>query len=330
MENGTSTESPIRPAPKLLDQVRDAIRTRHYSIRTEDAYVNWIKRFILFNNKQHPAKLDTTHVAAFLSHLAVEGKVAASTQNQALSALLFLYQKVLEIELPRVGDVVRAKKPQRLPTVLSRSEVRSLLDHCTGTAGLIARLLYGTGLRLMESVRLRIKDVDLARAELTVRDGKGGKDRVTLLPQSLLVAIERQIAERRMLYDADVQSGTADVWLPDALAIKYPNAPKTWGWQYLFVAANLSIDPRSGIRRRHHFNEKLVQREVHRAALAAAIVRPASPHTLRHSFATHLLKARYDIRTVQELLGHADVSTTMIYTHVLNRGGRAVRSPLDG
>lgn len=330
MENGTSTESPIRPAPKLLDQVRDAIRTRHHSIRTEDAYVNWIKRFILFNNKQHPAKLDTTHVAAFLCHLAVEGKVAASTQNQALSALLFLYQKVLEIELPRIGDVVRAKKPQRLPTVLSRSEVRSLLDQCTGTAGLIARLLYGTGLRLMESVRLRIKDVDLARAELTVRDGKGGKDRVTMLPQSLLVAIERQIAERRMLYDADVQSGTADVWLPDALAIKYPNAPKTWGWQYLFVAANLSIDPRSGIRRRHHFNEKLVQLEVHRAALAAAIVRPASPHTLRHSFATHLLEAGYDIRTVQELLGHADVSTTMIYTHVLNRGGRAVRSPLDG
>ncbi|MDP3295087.1 MAG: integron integrase [Nevskia sp.] len=329
MENGTTPESSNRPAPKLLDQVRDAVRVRHYSIRTEDAYVNWIKRFILFHGKQHPRELGTAAVSAFLSHLAVEGKVSASTQNQALSALLFLYQKVLEIELPRIGDVVRAKKPQRLPTVLSRTEVHALLDRCAGTAGLIIRLLYGTGLRLMEGVRLRVKDVDVARAELIVRDGKGGKDRVTMLPQSLVAAMEAQLAARKALHAEDVKSGTVGVWLPDALAKKYPNASSEWGWQYLFVASNFSIDPRSGVRRRHHYNEKLVQREVRRAALAAGIVRPASPHTLRHSFATHLLEAGYDIRTVQELLGHADVSTTMIYTHVLNRGGRGVRSPLD-
>lgn len=328
MENGTTPESHGRP-PKLLDQVRDAIRVRHYSIRTEDAYVHWIKRFILFHGKQHPRALDTAAVSAFLSHLAVDGKVSASTQNQALSALLFLYQKVLEIDLPQIGDVVRAKKPQRLPTVLSRLEVHALLDQCAGTAGLIARLLYGTGLRLMEGVRLRVKDVDVARAELIVRDGKGAKDRVTMLPQSLIAAMEAQLASRKARHEQDVKAGMPGAWLPDALATKYPNASREWGWQYLFVASNLSTDPRSGITRRHHYNEKLVQREVRRAALAAGIVRPASPHTLRHSFATHLLEAGYDIRTVQELLGHADVSTTMIYTHVLNRGGRAVRSPLD-
>jgi len=260
-ENGTSTESSNRPAPKLLDQVRDAVRVRHYSIRTEDAYVNWIKRFILFHGKQHPRELDTAAVSAFLSHLAVDGRVSASTQNQALSALLFLYQKVLEIDLPLIGDVVRAKRPQRLPTVLSRSEVRALLDQCVGTAGLITRLLYGTGLRLMEGVRLRVKDVDMARAELIVRDGKGGKDRVTMLPQSLVSPVEAQLAARKVSHADDVRQGTAGVWLPDALARKYPNASSEWGWQYLFVASNVSADPRSGIRRRHHYNEKLVQRK---------------------------------------------------------------------
>lgn len=329
MENGTTPESPNRPAPKLLDQVRDAVRVRHYSIRTEAAYVNWIKRFILFHGKQHPRVLDAAAVSAFLSHLAVDGKVSASTQNQALAALLFLYQKVLEVDLPQIGDVVRAKRPQKLPTVLSRAEVHALLDRCAGTAGLITRLLYGTGLRLMEGVRLRVKDVDVARAELIVRDGKGGKDRVTMLPQSLIAPVEAQLTVRKALHTEDVRRGTAGVWLPDALAKKYPNASSEWCWQYLFVASSFSTDPRSGITRRHHYSEKLVQREVRRAALAAGIVRPASPHTLRHSFATHLLESGYDIRTVQELLGHADVSTTMIYTHVLNRGGRGVRSPLD-
>lgn len=330
MENGTPTGPADAQAPRLLDQVRTAIRTRHYSIRTEDAYVHWIRRFILFHGKRHPRTLGASAVSEFLSHLAVDNQVSASTQNQALAALLFLYQQVLEIELPGIANVVRAKRPQRLPTVLSRVEVHALLDRCTGTAGLIARLLYGTGLRLMEGVRLRIKDVDVARAELMVRDGKGGKDRVTMLPQSLLAALEAQMATRRALHDQDLKAGAVGVWLPDALATKYPNACREWGWQYLFVASGFSIDPRSGISRRHHYNEKLVQREVRRAAQGAGIVRPATPHTLRHSFATHLLDGGYDIRTVQELLGHADVSTTMIYTHVLNRGGRGVRSPLDG
>ncbi len=324
-ENGTSASS----SPKLLEQVRACIRVRHYSLRTETAYLGWIKRFILFHGKRHPRELGAAAVEAFLSHLAVEGQVSSSTQNQALAALLFLYKQVLGIELDRLDDVTRAKKPQRLPTVLSRREVRALLNECTGTAGLLARLLYGTGLRVLEGVRLRVKDLDLEKHELLVRDGKGGKDRVTMLPESLIPALRGHLSARRSTFDRDVAAGAVGVFLPDALARKFPKAPYEWGWQYAFAASSFSTDPRSGITRRHHFSEKLVQREVRRAAIAVGIVRPASPHTLRHSFATHLLESGYDIRTVQELLGHADVSTTMIYTHVLNRGPRGVLSPLD-
>jgi integron integrase len=269
-------------------------------------------------------------VEAFLSHLAVDLNVAANTQNLALSAVLFLYRDVLEQELPWLGEVTRAKKPQRLPTVLTSAETTRLLDELEpGTPGLIVRLLYGTGMRLMEGVRLRVKDVDLNHCQLTVRDGKGAKDRVTVLPQSLVEPIRAHLAVRRTVFDRDLQAGRADVWLPDALARKYPGAPQEWAWQYVFAADTYSLDPVSGAKRRHHLSEQQVQRAVKGAAQRAGIDKPVSPHVLRHSFATHLLDAGYDIRTVQELLGHADVSTTMIYTHVLNRGGRGVRSPLD-
>ena len=266
---------------------------------------------------------------AFLTHLAVEGNVAAATQNQALSALLFLYREVLEINLPWLDNVVRAKRPARLPVVLTRQEVTAVLDRMSGTYGLLARLLYGTGMRLMEVIRLRVKDVDFSRAEIVVRDGKGGKDRVTMLPQSLVPPLQAHLRERRALFEDDLAKGMASVYLPDALERKYVNAAVDWGWQYIFVAGSYSLDPRSGVERRHHLDEKLLQRAMKKAVQAAGIVKPATPHTLRHSFATHLLQAGYDIRTVQELLGHADVATTMIYTHVLNKGGRGVVSPLD-
>lgn len=316
--------------PRLLDQVRLRLRTRHYSLRTETSYVDWIRRFILFHGKRHPRDMGGAEVSAFLSQLAVERHVSASTQNQALAALLFLYREVLDQDLPWMQDVVRAKKPQRLPVVLTRSEVAAVLDHIDGSMALIARLLYGTGMRLMEAVRLRVKDVDFAVSQLSVRDGKGGKDRVTMLPQSLHLPLEQHMALRRGLFDLDRVRGQDGVWMPDALAVKYPNASREWAWQYVFVAQGLSTDPRSGARRRHHVDEKQIQRHVRAAALRAGIAKPVSPHVLRHSFATHLIESGYDIRTVQELLGHSDVSTTMIYTHVLNRGGRGVRSPLDG
>ena len=316
-------------APKLLDQVRFRLRTLHYSLSTETSYVDWIRRFILFHDKRHPAEMGQGEVEAFLTDLAVARHVSASTQNQALAAILFLYRDVLRKELPWLTEVVRAKKPQRLPTVLSREEVEALLQRTRGTTGLVARLLYGTGMRLMEAVRLRVKDVDFTRNEIIVRQGKGGKDRVTMLPQSLKAPLREQLRARRMVFEQDLQVGCADVWMPDALAVKYPNAGKEWGWQYVFAAQALSVDPRSASVRRHHLDEKLVQRHLRAAALSAQITRPVSPHVLRHCFATHLLEAGYDIRTVQELLGHSDVSTTMIYTHVLNRGGRAVNSPLD-
>lgn len=316
--------------PRLLDQVRAAIRTRHYSLRTEETYVHWIRRFILFHDKRHPARMGAPEVEAFLSDLAVRRNVAASTQNLALSAVLFLYRDVLRIELPWLENVTRAKKPQRLPTVLSRGEVANVLAELPADVpGLVARLLYGSGMRLMEGVRLRVKDVNLARREIVVRDGKGGKDRVTMLPAVLVEPLRAQLAARRTVYDRDLADGRVDVWLPDALARKYPKAPKDWGWQYVFVAARFSTDPRSGAVRRHHVNEQRVQRAVRGAARRARLAKPVSPQVLRHSFATHLLESGYDIRTVQELLGHADVSTTMIYTHVLNRGGRGVVSPLD-
>jgi integron integrase len=309
--------------------VRDKIRVKHYSIRTEHAYVDWVRRFVRFHGKRHPAELGAKEVEAFLTYLAVEGRVAASTQNQAKSALLFLYKEVLGSELPWLKNVENARRPQRLPVVLGREEVAALLSRMTGSGGLIARLLYGSGLRLMETVRLRVKDVELNRLEILVRDGKGAKDRVTMLPYSLKAPLQAQLAVARALHERDLVEGLGEVWLPFALERKYPSAAREWAWQYVFPSERLSGDPRSGKTRRHHIDEQNVQRSMRQALRAAGIHKLATPHTLRHSFATHLLESGYDIRTVQELLGHSDVSTTMIYTHVLNRGGRGVKSPLD-
>jgi len=315
--------------PKLLDQVRDRIRTKHYSLRTETQYTQWIKRFILFHGKRHPQAMGSAEIEAFLTHLAVAGKVSASTQNQALSALLFLYKEILSIDLPWLNEIVRAKQPQRLPTVLTRTEVQAILVRMSGTYGLMANLLYGTGMRLMECVRLRVKDVDFERGEIFIRDGKGAKDRITMLPELLAGPLQAYLLQRRVLFDDDIRLGKASVYLPDALERKYPNAATDWIWQYIFPSGSFSIDPRSGVERRHHIDEKLLQRAMKKAVQASGITKLATPHTLRHSFATHLLDSGYDIRTIQELLGHKDVHTTMIYTHVLNKGGRGVRSPLD-
>lgn len=321
--------TPVASLPKLLDQVRDRIRVKHYSIRTETQYVQWTRRFILFHGKRHPRDMGQKEIEAFLTHLAVACNVSASTQNQALSALLFLYREMLEMEVPWLDKVVRAKRPQRLPVVLTKQEVRAVLGRMSGVYGLMGALLYGTGMRLMECVRLRVKDIDFERGEILVRDGKGAKDRVTMLPASVVESLQAHLKARRTLFKEDRRAGMASVYLPDALARKYPNAPAEWGWQYVFPSGSYSVDPRSGEERRHHLDEKLLQRAMKKAVQAAGIAKPATPHTLRHSFATHLLQAGYDIRTVQELLGHKDVSTTMIYTRVLNKGGRGVVSPLD-
>jgi integron integrase len=326
--NSPDKSTTINP-PKLLDQVRDKLRVKHYSIRTEQVYVDWIKRYILFHGKRHPKNLGAQDIEAFLTHLAVAGKVAASTQNQAKSAVLFLYREVLEIELPWLDNVTQAKTPKRLPVVLTVSEVQSVLSRLAGTHALIASLLYGCGMRLMEAVRLRVKDVEFARREIVVREGKGFKDRVTMLPETVIAALKTHLVKVKALHDEDLAQGFGEVYLPFALDKKYPNAAREWGWQYVFPSKNLSLDPRSGKTRRHHLDEKGVQRAVKQAVRDAELTKPATPHTLRHSFATHLLQAGYDIRTVQELLGHSDVSTTMIYTHVLNKGGKGVQSPLD-
>lgn len=315
--------------PKLLDQVRGKIRLKHYSIRTEQAYVDWIKRFILHFGKRHPRELGAADVEAFLTHLAVAGNVAASTQNQAKSALLFLYREVLEAELPWLDNVERARAPKRLPVVLTRDEVHAVLSRLSGTHWLIASLLYGAGLRIMEALRLRVKDVEFSRKEILVRDGKGFKDRVTMLPAALAGPLSEHLKRVKALHAQDLAAGHGAVFLPYALERKYPGAARDWAWQYVFPSANLSEDPRTGIERRHHLQDQAVQRAMRQAVRDAGVAKPATPHTLRHSFATHLLEGGYDIRTVQELLGHADVSTTMIYTHVLNRGGRGVTSPLD-
>jgi integron integrase len=315
--------------PKLLDQVRNAIRTRHYSWRTEQTYVQWIKRFIFFHNKKHPLQMGQQEVTQFLSALAVEKRVSASTQSQALSALLFLYRDVLDQELPWLHDVVRAKRPQRLPVILSRTEVRDLLDHLQGEKWLMATLLYGTGLRLMECLRLRVKDVDFARNHITVREGKGNKDRLTMLPTAVKELLARHLEEVREQHERDLAHGFGCVALPDALERKYPNANREWSWQWVFPATQVSVDPRSRVQRRHHLHESVLHRAIKEATRRAGIPKPVSCHTLRHSFATHLLEDGYDIRTVQELLGHKDVSTTMIYAHVLNRGGQGVHSPAD-
>jgi len=317
------------PSPKLLDLVRQAIRRKHYSIRTEDAYVNWIRRFILFHNKRHPDQMGKLEIESFLTDLAINGKVAASTQNQAFSALLFLYKEVLQIELDGNIQASRAKAPQHLPVVLSKEETRRLLAEMNGIHLLMAKILYGCGLRLMECVRLRIKDLDFELHQIVVRDGKGEKDRLTLLPESITADLERHLRHVRLIYEDDLQDGFGNVYLPFALERKYPNAAHEWGWQWVFPASKRSVDPRSGIERRHHVDESGLQKAIRAAARKAGLVKPVGPHTLRHCFATHLLEAGYDIRTVQELLGHKDISTTMIYTHVLNRGPQAVRSPLD-
>lgn len=321
--------APTSNKPKLLDSVREVIRRKHYSIRTEQAYCDWIKRFILFHRKRHPAEMAEAEITEFLTHLAVKANVAAATQNQALSALLFLYREVLHREIGWLDGVERAKKPMRLPVVLTRAEVRRIFSHLHGTTKLMAGLLYGSGLRLMECVGLRVKDVDLAYVTITVRDTKGGKDRVTMLPTNLAQALQRHLLKRRSQHEQDLADGFGHVYLPHALTRKYPNASRQWMWQYIFASSRISVDPRSGVRQRHHIAESILQRAVKDAISRAGVDKPATCHTLRHSFATHLLERGYDIRTVQELLGHKDVSTTMIYTHVLNRPGIGVKSPLD-
>ncbi|MGE5467916.1 MAG: integron integrase [Ignavibacteria bacterium] len=317
--------------PRLLDQVRGKLRMKHYSLRTEQTYVDWIKRFILHSGKRHPRDMGAAEIEAFLTHLAVVGKVAASTQNQAKSSLLFLYREVLEVELPWLDNVESAKAPKRLPVVLTQPEVQELLRRLQGTNWLIGNLLYGAGLRLTEALRLRVKDVDFARREILVRDGKGFKDRVTMLPAALAEPLQKHLLRVRELHEGDLAEGHGAVQLPYALARKYPNAATAWSWQFVFPSARLSVDPRDEKRvlRRHHVQDVSIQRAIKQAVRDARLAKPATPHTLRHSFATHLLENGYDIRTVQELLGHSDVKTTMIYTHVLNKGGRGVVSPLD-
>jgi integron integrase len=315
--------------PRLLHSVREAIRRRHYSPRTEEAYVQWIRRFIYFSGKRHPMELGAAEVTAFLNHLACDRNVAASTQNQALSALLFLYREVLETPRPWLDGLERAQRPARLPTVLTREEVQRLLGAMHGTRWLMASLLYGAGLRLRECLKLRVKDVDFGYRQIAVRDGKGAKDRVTMLPGSLAEPLRRQIAHARAVHERDLAAGHGAVELPHALARKYPRAPYELGWKFVFPSHALARDPASGELRRHHVYENYLVRGVKRAADAARLVKPVSCHTLRHSFATHLLESGYDIRTVQELLGHADVATTMLYTHVLNKGAHGVISPLE-
>ena len=315
--------------PRLLDRVRMEIRTRHYSVRTEQSYIQWIRRFICFHNKRHPQEMGEHEISAFLTWLAVERKVSASTQNQALSAILFMYQKALSRKLDRLDNIIRAKRPRHLPVVLTRSEVRILLAAIPGVNGLIVRLLYGTGMRKMETLRLRVQDIDFGYRQILVRTGKGQKDRVTLLPDALVAPLHGQLKKTRTLHSTDVAEGFGEVELPCALARKYPGAGREWPWQYVFPATRRSVDPRCGAIRRHHWYDTNVARAIRQGVRSAGIAKRVSVHTLRHSFATHLLEDGYDIRTVQELLGHKDVKTTQIYTHVLNRGGRGVRSPLD-
>src|SRR5215470_2645384 len=315
--------------PRLLDQMREVLRLKHLSYRTEESYVSWVKRFIVFHGKRHPKDLGAPEIRAFLSYLATHEQMAASTQNSALNALLFLYRSVLKQPFPQLEEIERAKRPRRVPTVLSRDEVHALLSRLTGMPHLMASLLYGSGLRLLECARLRVKDVDFTYHQLIVRDAKGAQDRVTMLPQSLEEALQRQLARTKLVHAEDLAAGYGEVYLPYAFARKDPHAGTSWGWQYVFPASKRSLDPRSGRERRHHITETMLQKAVKHAIRQAGLDKRGSCHTLRHSFATHLLEDGYDIRTVQELLGHKEVKTTMIYTHVLQRGGRGVRSPLD-
>lgn len=321
-------ERDTRP-PRLLDQVRARCRRLNYSVRTERAYIGWIRRFVLANGKRHPRELGAHEIEKFLTDLAVRGNVAASTQNQALSALLFVYREVLALDLPWMENVTRAKRPQRLPVVLSRNEVERLLTMIDGEVWLMAALLYGSGMRLMECMRLRVKDVDFERRQITIRDGKGAKDRQVPLPDSVRDRLKTAIERVRILHAQDLAEGHGAVWLPNALSRKYPNADRDFAWQYVFPARSRSIDPRSGASRRHHVDEAVLQRAIKAARRRAGIDKPVTPHVLRHSFATHLLEFGADLRTIQALLGHKDVATTQIYTHVLNRGAGGVLSPLD-
>lgn len=325
MQNQTTSVA----QPRLLEQLRSRIRARHFSIRTEDAYILWVKRFILFHNKRHPLDLAETDINAFLSDLAVKHQVAPSTQNQALAAILFLYNEVLNKPLQSIGQIVRAKTPKRLPVVLTRDEVQRLIAQLQGTEWLAAVLMYGAGLRLLECLRLRVKDIDFGNNHIVVREGKGAKDRITMLPRSALVPLRNQIDHVLAQHQKDLTRGYGSVFLPNAIERKYPGAAKQPQWQYLFPSVELSKDPRSGVVQRHHRSESHIQQAIRHAARSARLGKPATCHTLRHSFATHLLESGYDIRTIQELLGHHDVRTTMIYTHVLNRGGLGVRSPAD-
>jgi integron integrase len=328
MDNQSIAAEPPRPR-RLLEQLRDAIRRRHYSYRTEQSYVHWVRRYIFFHERRHPAEMGAGEVTSFLTHLARERSVAASTQNQALSALLFLYGDVLGRKLPWMDGIERAKRPVRVPVVLTEQEVRALLSQLEGTKWLMASLLYGAGLRLRECLNLRVKDLEFGYRQVIVRDGKGGKDRVTMLPAALSEPLQNHLVRVKRRHENDLAEGYGEVELPFALERKYPRAAKDWGWQYVFPSMKLSADPRSGVIRRHHVFDSVLPRAIGAAARAAGIVKPVGSHTLRHSFATHLLQGGYDIRTVQELLGHQDVSTTMVYTHVLNKGAQGVRSPLD-
>jgi integron integrase len=316
--------------PRLMDQVRDALRSRHYSHRTEQAYCLWVRRFIVFHGVRHPAEMGEVEINAFLTHLAVEEHVSASTQTQALSALLFLYRHVIGREVGDLGGVIRARKPRRLPVVMTRAEAKAVLAEMEGDTWLMASLLYGSGLRLMECLRLRVQDIDVARGEITVRDGKGGKDRVTMLAESLKAPLAQQLRRAKAVHEHDLADGWGRVLLPDARARKYPNAAAEWRWQWVFPQQRRWRNAATGEQGRHHVHETILQRAVKEAARRAGVAKHVGPHTFRHSFATHLLEAGYDIRTIQELLGHKDVTTTMIYTHVLNKGGHGVRSPLDG
>lgn len=335
---GKGHDAPLSPEmkndmeadPKLLDHAREQIRLRHYSIRTEESYLGWMRRFIRFHQFRHPMDLGPNEVEAFLSSLVMEGDVASATQAQALSALLFMYRIVIGVDMPWLDEIVRARRPKRLPTVLTEDEVRRLLSRLDDEMWLVASVLYGGGLRLMEAMRLRVKDIDLERHAITVRSGKGDKDRNTVLPDSLVTALRAQIARVREQHNLDMAAGVANVYLPHGLSRKFPHARKELAWQYIFPAEKLAKDPRGGAIRRHHIDEKRVQRAIKRATKEAGIEKHVTPHTLRHSFATHLLERGTDIRTIQELLGHSDISTTMIYTHVVGRiGGRGVLSPLD-
>jgi integron integrase len=328
-ESVMSTTIPSQSSPRLLDQMRDVIRLKHYSIRTEESYLQWVRRFIYFHKKRHPAELGKEEITAFLSHLATHKNVTASTQNQALCALLFLYRHVLNVTLPWLDNLEHARTSERIPVVFTRNEVKAVLAQFEGTHWLIFSLMYGAGLRLMECLRLRVKDIDYQYKQIIIRDGKGNKDRVTVLPAPLIEPLRGHLGRVKACHENDLANGGGAVYLPNALARKYPNALREWTWQYVFPSKQLSKDPRSQEVRRHHVHEAAIQKAIKAAIRKSKIYKPASSHTLRHSFATHLLEDGYDIRTVQELLGHKDVKTTMIYTHVLQKGGRAVRSPLD-